>query len=240
MKKSKTLREKAAFTLAEVLITIGIIGVVAALTIPTLIKKQQDMRFSAILKEDYSIINQALRKANDDEATFRITTLDNLNNLKIWVNTYFLPYMKVAKICYDEAGCWSGNDVYLNGKDRKSSWLNSEKGCGSTAISMVLNNGSVVCVDEWWGPNMYKYFSVTDTSYNGLVVYLDLNGQNPPNVLGKDIFILGVDQGDQMAALPAGRGKTINEVKSSCSSTGDGMLCMQLAVMNGFKLPVAK
>ena len=45
--------KKAGFTLAETLITIGIIGIVAAMTIPTLMTKLKNDRESAILKEDY-------------------------------------------------------------------------------------------------------------------------------------------------------------------------------------------
>lgn len=43
-------KKKAAFTLAEVLITLGVIGVVAAMTIPSLIQKYSNERNSAILK----------------------------------------------------------------------------------------------------------------------------------------------------------------------------------------------
>ena len=48
-------KKEFAFTLAEVLITIGIIGIVAAMTIPTLISKNQKRVIEAKLKEDYSL-----------------------------------------------------------------------------------------------------------------------------------------------------------------------------------------
>ena len=56
---------KFGFTLAEVLITLGIIGVVAAMTIPTLISKNQKRVIEAKLKEDYSIIQQVI-KSNEE------------------------------------------------------------------------------------------------------------------------------------------------------------------------------
>ena len=55
--------ERLAFTLAEVLITLGIIGVVAAITIPSLITKLENIKNSTILKEDYSILQQVMRRA---------------------------------------------------------------------------------------------------------------------------------------------------------------------------------
>ena len=57
--------KKAGFTLAETLITIGIIGIVAAMTIPTLMTKLKNDRESAILKEDYSILQLMMKMANE-------------------------------------------------------------------------------------------------------------------------------------------------------------------------------
>ena len=66
------MRQNNAFTLAETLITLGIIGVVAAITIPNLITKLTNDRNSAMLKEDYSILQNVLRKAYEDGAIAEI------------------------------------------------------------------------------------------------------------------------------------------------------------------------
>ncbi len=55
-----------AFTLAEVLITLGIIGVIAALTIPGLISKWREKATVAQVKETYSILQQGFRRAIDE------------------------------------------------------------------------------------------------------------------------------------------------------------------------------
>ena len=57
---------KKAFTLAEVLITLGIIGVVAAMTIPTLINAQQEKATITKLKKTYSVLQQALLSAQQE------------------------------------------------------------------------------------------------------------------------------------------------------------------------------
>lgn len=54
-----TWLKKQAFTLAEVLITLGIIGIVAAMTLPAVINKINMKHYIALLKEDYSILSQA-------------------------------------------------------------------------------------------------------------------------------------------------------------------------------------
>lgn len=51
-----------AFTLAEVLITLGIIGIVAAMTLPSVINKIQNKDKTARLKKFYSSINQAVNR----------------------------------------------------------------------------------------------------------------------------------------------------------------------------------
>ncbi len=60
------MTKKIAFTLAEVLITLGIIGVVAAMTIPGLITKCRKNVIETQLKETYSMMNQALKLAEYD------------------------------------------------------------------------------------------------------------------------------------------------------------------------------
>ena len=58
--------KKCAFTLAEVLITLGIIGVVAAMTIPALIHKFNNKALEAQYKKSVSIISQVIMKAKAD------------------------------------------------------------------------------------------------------------------------------------------------------------------------------
>ncbi|MBP3924553.1 type II secretion system protein [bacterium] len=96
-------RHKTAFTLAEVLITLGIIGIVAALTMPALITKHQKHVVETRLKKFYSSINQAILRSEivngdrsdwfDDQANGyeRVTP----QRKKLWFDTYLKPYMNV-------------------------------------------------------------------------------------------------------------------------------------------------
>ncbi len=54
---------KKGFTLAEVLITLGIIGVVAALTLPSLVAKYKEKQYVTALKKAVSILDNAYRLA---------------------------------------------------------------------------------------------------------------------------------------------------------------------------------
>ena len=60
------LKTTKAFTLAEVLITLGIIGIVAAITIPTLMNNTQNYQFKQAWKKEYSVVSQAVQMLKND------------------------------------------------------------------------------------------------------------------------------------------------------------------------------
>ena len=104
---------KVAFTLAEVLITLGIIGVVAALTIPTLMANHRKQVVEVRLEKFYSTMNQVIKMAEADygdvtewepyEKLYEKDENGNDDTSKELPNTayfekYFLPYMKTVKV----------------------------------------------------------------------------------------------------------------------------------------------
>ena len=94
--------KKCAFTLAEVLITLGIIGVVAAITIPGLITNYQKHVVETKLSKFNATMNQAMRlsmvdNGDPDSWVERYHTYSYAETLE-FVNTYFLPYMKILKM----------------------------------------------------------------------------------------------------------------------------------------------
>ena len=68
-KNLQPTKNKRAFTLAEVLITLGIIGVVAAMTIPTLMQKYYEKQTVTKVIEIQSIVSQALKLVEEDYDT---------------------------------------------------------------------------------------------------------------------------------------------------------------------------
>lgn len=91
---------RKGFTLAEVLITLGIIGVVAALTIPTLISNYKTKEASVRLKKFYSMMNQAIQLStldNGQTSTWTYPgTLADTDSLETFWNVYFAPYLRIA------------------------------------------------------------------------------------------------------------------------------------------------
>ena len=101
MRYIKTMLNEKAFTLSEVLITLGIIGTVAAITMPSLINNYQKQSTAAKVKKFYNTINNAVNLSaaeNGDVNTWFPEKKDNTyeENAK-FVRTYILPYLKYTK-----------------------------------------------------------------------------------------------------------------------------------------------
>lgn len=93
----RRVRIKPAFTLAEVLITLGIIGIVAAMTLPMLIEKYQKIVVVTRLKKFYTNINQAIRLSEAENGSYEYWDFPEDNNVestKIFYDKYLAKYLK--------------------------------------------------------------------------------------------------------------------------------------------------
>lgn len=90
------------FTLAEVLITIGIIGIIAAISIPSIITKFKRQSAEAKLKKFYSVMNQAVQMSITEHGDIYIddeNREDSLNSdyITTWYKEYLTKYIKTIK-----------------------------------------------------------------------------------------------------------------------------------------------
>ena len=118
-------KRKAAFTLAEVLITLGIIGVVAAMTLPALIQKNNNKVVETRLKKFYSTMNQAIMMAEVDYGDKKIwyedvagAEIDKDGNIvpgssksEKWFRKYLAPYLQTTKIETVSSGSYKGSTL---------------------------------------------------------------------------------------------------------------------------------
>ena len=88
------------FTLAEVLITLGIIGIVASMTLPSLVGKYRTMIVESRLKKFYTVINQAVKMSEQKNGEFKYWgnsfTAYNDDSIEAWYQQYFGPYLKTT------------------------------------------------------------------------------------------------------------------------------------------------
>lgn len=92
------MKTDKAFTLAEVLVTLGIIGVVASMTMPMLISNTRKKEFSARLSKFYSTMQQAILMYNTQHnmlaEDWEIPEKDNPEAIEEFWKSHFAPYFK--------------------------------------------------------------------------------------------------------------------------------------------------
>jgi len=156
---------KNAFTLAEVLITLAIIGVVAALTIPTLVQSYKKQVASVKLKKFYSTMLQAIRLSEIDNGpalkwSRRDVPLDADGNYDFLAN---------GQVCYD---------YFMKYLAPYLKYIKAE----ITPQNIDMNNIEVMSV----------YFADGSmiTTHNGacLDIHYYINGDRGAKVYGKDLF----------------------------------------------------
>ena len=183
---------KAAFTLAEVLITLGIIGVVAAMTLPTLISNYQKRVYVTQLKKSVSVLSNGFRlmMAHDGVTELQDThafsgmgadvcgsRLGNENN--ILTNNCSSIREGLASVFsgIQLAPCDEPSIKYLNGNPLSS----------NTGLS---RKSTLTCAKFPDGSEIYGYrFNKSSDGFMGSFD-LDINGPKNPNTIGRDIFIL--------------------------------------------------
>jgi len=104
------------FTLAEVLITLGIIGVVAALTMPSLITKHRRQVAEANLKKFYSVINNTMKMIEEDYGEISEITTNNTETSdfsKRFYEKYFIPYMNNVVIAEPKKDYYVNNENHI-------------------------------------------------------------------------------------------------------------------------------
>jgi len=229
--KCKTRR--FGFTLAEVLITLAIIGVVAALTIPTLIQNQQERATVTSLKKAYSMLSQAYLSAVNDNGTpdnWGFVTGQAAANNKLMMDT-FAPYLKVTQNCGNNTGCWpSVTYNYLNTTNASPYSLDTLAG-GKAQLSdgTLLYFGTVnaTCSDASYG-------STPALSNACSIAIVDINGFKNPNQMGYDAFWFIVTK---QGVVPMGTKDETSLNFAHCTdkslASASGMDCAAWVIYNG-------
>lgn len=168
---------KKGFTLAETLITLGIIGVVAALTMPVLIQKHKEKATVAQLKKAYSVLSNAYMLALNEnpDVTSWFPSDDMSENSKIFFEK-IKPYLKIQQECGFEKGCLTNGYVKtLDGRDYAIYEGRVDE------YRFILSDGTAV----WYyiDANAFK-----DTPIIGNIK-VDIDGKKGPYTFGKDVFL---------------------------------------------------
>lgn len=223
------ITRKLAFTLAEVLITLGIIGIIAALTLPALIQKQQERETIVRLKKFYSVISEAVKMAELQNGSIESWGWSS-NSLDTTGAQNFInilsPSLKIIKNCgiKKNEGCFPKNTAYkyLNGKDYYT-YDNTD-----TLAKAKLNDGTMIAVENYSACKSVIGTSRELKSVCGTIV-IDINGEKAPNQLGKDTFWFWITK---YGVIPFGVPESTDYNFNSCNSDNKGYSCAAWVIFN--------
>ncbi len=233
---------KQAFTLAEVLITLGIIGIVAAMTLPTLITNYQKKQTATHLKKFYSTMQQAIKlsELQNGEVKYWDFEIGGNNNMEVFTNTYLKPYLKIIKEYQPDNfpadihyKCLNGNNCDAYGEVKN----NNPK--------IVLADGTMILATDLIGA-----YDVDNKLVAAVNIIVDINGFKKPNQYGRDVFAFTIQHHTGFA--PAGVG-FVNELQGSqgfdrdwfknaggnvraCNINQNGFFCAGLIMVDGWEI----
>lgn len=191
---------KKAFTLAEILVTLGIIGVVAAMTLPTIIDNSRNKQLETALKKSYSVLSQALDMYYAEEGVKLTPKNCKYRELK----PILMKYMHTVKDCgwgTDVLKACVPQQSILTDEQKAKGYVKYKTLNGKYDIGMnnfdegqfVLNDSSLVLIENLG----------TDRNSDYLFISVDVNGYNKrPNKLGIDLFMFQIN--NEGTLLPMG------------------------------------
>ncbi|MBS5801412.1 MAG: hypothetical protein KIC80_00155 [Brachyspira sp.] len=217
---------------------LGIIGIVAAMTLPALISKHEKLTTATKLKKSYSVLAQAIKMSEVSNGS-----LDDwdytIPGQEFW-QRYLTNYISISNRTVTETGI---RYRYLNGEACQEGF------CVRDSYTVFLSDGSSLIVSSFQG------FS------NGRVIMIDINGFKEPNMLGKDVFVYAIikkyglspfgykDFGYSAPTEDEDNPYSYNQVfgeynrdiltgnqKYACNKNSRGVWCAALIIMDGWEI----
>ena len=186
--------QKAAFTLAEVLITLAVIGVVAVLTIPGLIKNHNEKAWSTAQSVFEKRLEVAAKQMNTEEKLAGYSsTMDFVNELK--------KYIKITRVCDNNeiTKCFDKEVIWNEGEEPvdMSAIKNAESfglDWGTDTVAIQFANGVNAIIA--YNPNTTQdpFNNQFGATTNSMAILYDVSGNKKPNTNGKDIATINVTE----------------------------------------------
>ena len=229
-KGDKNMKKLLAFTLTELLLALTIVGVLAVLTVPILMNNIHNRMFAAQVKNMAATIEQL---AQDQLITHRTRDLwdtDFGDTNKLLTNKHF----SISKICNTSTdaklNCWkttaTGNDK-LTYKNLNKNNLDLQY----IYRTAILKNGIMISYKE-----LGTAFPTAKAAGAVGVINIDVNGNEKPNIGGRDIFLFFIDKKGHIKdiSLEATNEYTLSQKITKCKS--NYQWCYGALADNGWKM----
>ena len=199
-----------AFTLAEVLVTLGIIGVVSAMTVPTLMQNYQRQSYVTQLHKVYNETSQVFLRYMTDRNAINLREAGISSQAEM--NNVITNYFKITTSCLNPnevKPCFAAYSDYKKISGKALEYWSNNSGAG-IGMSYILASGASVRF----------YYVGRDNLFISLVT--DINGPKGPNILGRDMFDMTIDVNGNIDAsgyelpLPLTQEQRENAFQNTC------------------------
>ena len=201
-----SLKRKVAFTLAEVLISIGIIGIVATITMPTVINTVKDRQYKVAREKALSSIGNASKNIAIQGK------MNDATNTDAFVRNILSSQLKIVKICdnkhlyncgiSEKIKTFNGEEISMPIYAHKTGQAGKEAGINAVTDGNWDSRGIVTAdgfsYNLFYYPKCYGNKLTTEAYFINAVHYAcvnaiyDMNGLRGPNQVGKDIGFVTV------------------------------------------------
>lgn len=197
----------SAFTIAELVLSFVILGIVAVFTMPVIMGHYSKDFMAYGLKKSYSTINQALQKMTADyDTSDNIENTGFFNSTDTFLGDNFVKYFKVSKNCGLNPGCFPA-EIGLN--------FNSKTTIPYTTLignhySFITNDNMAYILQTTGTGCISNFDGAFSTGYSGHMssicakLWVDVNAFRGPNKYGTDIFLFYITNGIIPSLYPAG------------------------------------
>lgn len=196
---------KKGFTMAEVLITLGIIGIVAAMTLPGVMARHRSKVLEAQFHKRYNELSQALLMLKKDD----IYIYDTLNG----------PEFQELLANRFKGAISPGRSIYLSSaevqKNRIGYSLPKYKTFNKATEfkTAYLDDGCIIISKEF-----FIFLNADNWSTKNMAIIIDVNGLQKPNIFGYDVFAFKLDKTDTL--IPALKTQELCDKTSTSNQNG--------------------
>lgn len=188
-----------AFTLAEVLIVLGIIGIIAEITIPALVQNVAKQQYVVMLQKGYIEIENAFKSYMSENGTTMLGDTDLFNGNTLFSDTsrqdtfdkFIKKYFKVLKVCRadtNDASC-TGTYSWLNRPFTLTRFKNDPFMTMFNQYIFYTADGMEIGITLFNANNCTPDYSISGPmKVRCGYVIIDTNGSNKgPNIMGRDM-----------------------------------------------------
>lgn len=220
------MKKSFGFTLAEVLVTLGIIGVVSAMTVPTLMQNYQRESYVTQLHKVYNELSQAVTRAMTDSNAISLDETKYSADIDNSSALFLKDYFKVVNDCGTTlTPCFANSYQTINGDNFQMNIYGA-----TPIIAVVLASGAAIAPFNQCG----RSTCYSDINLHGYYqMFVDINGPQGPNVLGRDLFYIEVYSDGVVGESHDPRDADDLECDGSVSY---GVGCLTKIIDNGWKM----